>query len=112
MSQIFLCAVRPVPLVNKETVLGVLRREVFEADSKECEMFLENIGQCDFVGDCHQAVYDELADAYSYLFDDPYDLGYLTVNGEDYWVSGGVTSGDDPTEAYSAIWKLEMWDHI
>lgn len=118
MSSFFLFAICPAP--PGDTTLDELTALVTEQIKNMPPKDLEFVASCVW-GDLPSAcgltedaqsdidyITEAAVEALTYMLDDPYDAGTWTQNwntpeAKDYWLTGGISSGDTPTEAYDHI---------
>lgn len=109
MGADFLFAITPYP---KDW--DAVRSRIEQQTPQDCLMFAEDFRgwmEDEYTEDqIVEAIMDELRTAANEM-DAPYrrDCGDFAVNGKSYIISGGMSWGDEPTDAFSYIWILDWF---
>lgn len=90
--------------LDAEVVERKLHAVVSAMSAEDVEyMLLERYGEEE--GDREELV-KKLLESFNYLDAGGRDVGFLELKGTRYWISGGMSGGDTPTEAMDHIWAL------
>jgi hypothetical protein len=108
MGADFIFAITPVTDADREELIRrfdlLSQDELFErAENGGFYMFEDD----ETDEEVTQLIWNHLIESIEYLNSDPRDAGGLTIEGRTYAVTGGMSWGDSPTEAFEYIRFLE-----
>jgi hypothetical protein len=89
--------------VAREKIAAVVSR----MSTQHLDRALDVIGYFEEPEDARATLTETLTDSYEYLLSAD-DAEMLAIKGSLFWVSGGGSYGDDPTEAIKHIWNLNI----
>lgn len=93
---------------SKIAVLSKIAFEIQDIPIKTVFDILDDLVG-DSYGDPRGELYDLLKEAYDYLWGRPRDVATLNLGGQDYWLAGGMSWGDDPSEAFTMICRIDRF---